>query len=73
MAVPTGGGHAGPLSDRELEILQLIARGLSVSEAANRLVVSVHTVRSHLKTIYVKLEAHSRVQAIRRAQELDLL
>lgn len=62
-----------PLSERELEILRLIADGLNSREVAQRLVLSVGTIRWYLKQIYNKLDAHSRSQAIARARELELL
>jgi ATP/maltotriose-dependent transcriptional regulator MalT len=62
-----------PLSEREREILQLIAEGLSSREVAERIVLSVGTIRWYLKQIYSKLDAHSRAQAIARARELKLL
>jgi LuxR family maltose regulon positive regulatory protein len=62
-----------PLSERELEILSLLAGGLTNREIAERLVLSVGTVKVHLKHIYGKLDAHSRTQAIVRARGLNLL
>ncbi|HWE63801.1 MAG TPA: LuxR C-terminal-related transcriptional regulator, partial [Chloroflexota bacterium] len=62
-----------PLSARELELLQLLAAGLSTPEAAARLYITAGTVRSHLKTISRKLDVHSRLQAVERARALGLL
>jgi LuxR family maltose regulon positive regulatory protein len=62
-----------PLSDRELEVLRLIAEGLSNREIADRLVVVVGTVKWYINNIYTKLGIHSRTQALARARELDLL
>jgi LuxR family maltose regulon positive regulatory protein len=62
-----------PLSDRELEVLRLIAAGLSNREIADRLVVAVSTVKTHINNIYRKLDVSKRTQAVARAQELDLL
>jgi LuxR family maltose regulon positive regulatory protein len=61
-----------PLSERELEILRLIADGLSNYEIANRLIVTLETVKWHIKNIYRKLDVSSRTQAITRARELRL-
>lgn len=61
------------LSARELEVLRLLPSNLSVTGIADNLVVSVHTVRSHVKNIYAKLGVHSRYAAIVRARELGLL
>lgn len=62
-----------PLSERELEVLRLLATPLSTREIAEQLVLSIHTVRSHTRSIYSKLDVHSRYQAIACAEELDLL
>ena len=62
-----------PLSERELEVLQLIADGLTNSEIAARLFLSTNTVKGHNRNIYGKLDVHSRTQAIARAQGLGLL
>jgi LuxR family maltose regulon positive regulatory protein len=62
-----------PLSERELEVLQLIANGLSNREIADRLTITVGTAKRHASNIYAKLDVHSRVQAVARAQELCLL
>ena len=50
------------LSKRELEVVDLIARGYSNAEIANVLVISVHTVNDHTKNIYRKLNVHSRLE-----------
>ncbi len=62
-----------PLRARELEVLQLLAAGRSNQEIAEELIVSVGTVRWHLKNIYGKLDVHSRTQAIARARALGLI
>lgn len=62
-----------PLTDRELEILTLIAAGLSNKKIEERLVVSHNTVRTHIKNLYSKLAVSSRTQAIHKGQELGLL
>jgi LuxR family maltose regulon positive regulatory protein len=62
-----------PLSERELEVLRLIADGCSNSDIARTLFLSIGTVKTHLKHIYGKLEAHTRTQAIARARMLHLL
>lgn len=53
-----------PLSDRETEILQLIAKGVSNNEAASALKISKATIRTHLEHIYKKLEVTNRVEAV---------
>jgi LuxR family maltose regulon positive regulatory protein len=62
-----------PLSERELEVLSLIAAGLSNPEIAARLFLSVNTLRAHNLHIYQKLNVHNRMQAVSRARELGFL
>jgi LuxR family maltose regulon positive regulatory protein len=62
-----------PLSERELEVLRLIAAGLSNRKIAEKLVVAVGTVKAHTSSIYGKLGVRSRTQAAARARELKLI
>jgi LuxR family maltose regulon positive regulatory protein len=62
-----------PLSDRELEVLRLIAAGLSNREIAQKLVITPGTAKWHANNIYGKLGVHSRTQAVALARELGLL
>ncbi len=62
-----------PLSERELEVLNLLASGRTNSEVARDLFVSVGTVKSHTGNIYRKLDAKNRAEAIVRARELKVL
>jgi LuxR family maltose regulon positive regulatory protein len=71
--VPGSSSPLEPLSPRELEVLQLLAAGLSNKEIAQTLVIAVGTVKQHLKSIYGKLEVHNRTEAANCARELDLL
>ncbi|MBW0146861.1 LuxR C-terminal-related transcriptional regulator [Marinobacter arenosus] len=64
---------AEPISDREQGVLELIAKGLSNQEIADKLHISLHTVKTHARRINAKLEVKSRTQAIVRARELGLL
>jgi ATP/maltotriose-dependent transcriptional regulator MalT len=64
---------AEPLTAREVEVLRLLAAGLSNAAIADRLVVSVGTVKSHLKHIYGKLGVQSRTQAVAQARHTNLL
>ncbi len=61
------------LSEREQMVLDLIAAGLSNQEIAQKLVVTVSTVKTHLNNIYAKLQVHTRLQAVTKAYELGLL
>ncbi len=62
-----------PLTGREIEVLQLIADGLSNQEIAERLTVAVSTVKKHINRMYSKLGVKRRTQAVVRARELNLL
>jgi LuxR family maltose regulon positive regulatory protein len=66
-------GLVEPLSDRELEILQLLAEGRSNQEIADSLIVAVGTVKTHVHNLFGKLGAESRTQAVARARELHLV
>ena len=61
-----------PLSERELEVLNLIAAGFSNRAIADELVVALGTVKAHTASIYSKLDVGSRTQAVARARELGL-
>lgn len=61
------------MSERELEVLGLIAEGLSNREIASRLYLSLNTIKAHTRNIYGKMGVNSRTQAISRAQELNFL
>lgn len=62
-----------PLSRRELEVLQLIAQGLSNDEISKRLFLALDTVKGHNRRIYDKLQVQRRTEAVARARELGLL
>ncbi len=72
-AAPTAQPLIEPLSDRELEVLRLVAAGLSNPQIAQQLFIAVGTVKAHVHSICGKLSAGNRVQAIARARELGLL
>jgi LuxR family maltose regulon positive regulatory protein len=62
-----------PLSERELEVLDLIAEGLTNAEIASRLFLALNTVKAHTRNIYGKLGVHSRTQAVASARALGVL
>jgi len=62
-----------PLSQRELEVLHLIAQGLSNDEIGKRLFLALSTVKGHNRIIFGKLQVQRRTEAIARARELGLL
>jgi LuxR family maltose regulon positive regulatory protein len=62
-----------PLTDREREMLILLANGISTKDIARRLLVSANTVKFHLKNIYAKLAVNSRVQATTAARQIGLI
>ncbi|HUW94494.1 MAG TPA: LuxR C-terminal-related transcriptional regulator, partial [Anaerolineae bacterium] len=70
---PQARASAEDLSERELEVLRLLNTSLSSTEMADELVVSVNTVRTHIRSIYSKLGVHSRYEAVARARELKLI
>ena len=72
-AVATPDALVEPLSERELEVLNLVSQGLSNSDIAHKLIVTVGTVKKHLNNIFGKLHVNSRTQAIGRGRELGLL
>lgn len=72
-AVPSPAALVEPLSVREMQVLQLLAAGLANKEIADRLYISVGTVKNHLKNIYGKLEVDSRTRAVARGRALGLL
>jgi LuxR family maltose regulon positive regulatory protein len=66
-------GLIEPLSDREMEVLRLVAKGLTNKEVSNKLYLSVHTVKTHTRNIYSKLDVHNRAEAAAKARALGIL
>ena len=62
-----------PLSDREIEVLQLIAEGLTNPEIATRLYLSLNTVKVHTRNVYGKLGVNNRTQAVSKGRVLGIL
>jgi DNA-binding NarL/FixJ family response regulator len=63
----------GIISKREEEVLQLVAEGLSTPEVAERLYISLKTVKNHLASIYAKLDSRDRTQAVVRAVKMGII
>ena len=61
------------MSERELEVLRLVAAGMSNSEISHTLFVALSTVKKHINNVYRKLDVNSRTRAVARARELNLL
>ena len=64
---------ADPLSDRELAVLRFLPTNLSSREIGDELFLSVHTVKTHMRRLYAKLDVHTRAEAVQRARALGLL
>lgn len=61
------------ISKREYEVLELMAKGLSNQEIADRLFVSLNTVKTHSSNLFLKLQVSRRTQAVQKAKELQLI
>ena len=72
-AAASGEDDASPLSRRETEVLRLVAKGLSFKEVGCALAISPHTVTTHVKRVYHKLQVHSRGEAVYEANQFALL
>jgi DNA-binding NarL/FixJ family response regulator len=70
---PTAAGVVQPLTERELEILRMLAAVQSLNQIAEHLVISVNTVKTHVRSIYRKLKVPNRQGALVRARDLGLL
>ena len=72
-AAATAKGAGPVISAREEEVLQLIADGLSLPEVSAQLFISTKTVKNHLASIYAKLDARDRTQAVLRAIRMGII
>jgi len=66
-------GLIEPLSDREIEVMKLLAKGLTNQVISERLYISPHTVKVHTRNIYGKLGVNNRIQAVDKARTLGIL
>jgi DNA-binding NarL/FixJ family response regulator len=69
----TGGAHRDELTEREREVLGLVADGLTNAAIAKQLFLSVHTVRNHVTNLSLKLGAHSKLEALAIAMREGLI
>jgi two-component system response regulator DesR len=69
---PRADGNATPLSPREREVLELVSQGATNREIAEALHLSPHTIKEHTSSLYRKLQARNRAEAVQRAQTLGL-
>lgn len=70
---PSKRGLGSDLTSREIEVLKLLAEGLSNQAIADKLVISVHTVRHHVQNIITKLDVHSKLEAVATAAKEGLI
>lgn len=66
-------GRAEPLTPREIEVLRLIAEGVSSRDIGARLGISYATVRSHIRSVCSKLDVHSKTEAVVKAKLLSII
>jgi DNA-binding NarL/FixJ family response regulator len=69
----SGAGLEEPLTEREMEVLELLSQGLSNKLIARELGISEHTVKFHVSSLYTKLGAASRTEAVHRGARLGLV
>jgi LuxR family maltose regulon positive regulatory protein len=69
----SGANLIEPLSDRELEVLKFLNTNLSTPEIAREMILAPSTIRTHVQSIYNKLDVHGRIEALQKAKELDLI
>ena len=62
-----------PLKERELAVLRFLSTNLTAAEIGNELFLSVHTVKTHMRKLYAKLDVHTRAEAVQQGRALGLL
>ena len=70
---PSPATPSEPLSERELSVLRFLPTNLSANEIGGELYLSVHTVKTHMRKLYAKLDVHTRADAVQRGRALGLL
>ena len=70
---PSANNHRGALTNREHEVLALLAEGKATREIASLMCISPATVRNHIQHILTKLHVHNRLEAILMGQRIDLI
>jgi LuxR family maltose regulon positive regulatory protein len=70
---PEAAQPAEPLSERELAVLRFLPTNLSAADIGGELFLSVHTVKTHMRKLYAKLDVHTRAEAVQSARSLGLL
>ena len=70
---PAGADEETLITKREIEVLQLVAEGATTSEVGDRLFISIKTVKNHLSSIYRKLDAHDRTQAVLQGMRCGII
>ena len=61
------------LSDREIQVLEQLSKGLSYTKIADNLILSPSTIRKHIENIYKKLQVHSKIEAVQKAKRHNLI
>lgn len=61
------------LSQRELEVLELMTQGFSNQQIADKLFLSIHTIKTHSSNLFVKLDVKNRTQALIKAKEMEII
>ena len=72
-SAPSPGTLREPLKERELAVLRFLSTNLTAAEIGNELILSVHTVKTHMRKLYAKLEVHTRAEAVQQGRALGLL
>ena len=72
-SAPSPGTLREPLKERELAVLRFLSTNLTAAEIGSELILSVHTVKTHMRKLYAKLDVHTRAEAVQHGRALGLL